>query len=98
DGLVLVGEALNIRGNVSGVGSPADILIGGVLHAKRNVFADGFAEQECLLRNKSDVAAKIGERKVADWLGVDKDRTWCGVINARDQVHERGFAGAGRTN
>src|ERR1017187_7491199 len=59
------------------------------------VFADRLAEQERLLRHHADVAAKRGERVVAYGTGVNQERTFRRFIEARQQIDQRGFAGAG---
>ena len=63
--------------------------------AEGYVFADGVGEEEGFLRDESDVAAEVGERVVADGTAVDQDCAGGGVVDARDQVDQRGFAGAG---
>ncbi len=60
-----------------------------------DVFADGVAEEKSLLRNEADLAAQGIERELADGAAVDEDGAGRGVVDARDQVDERRFAGAG---
>ena len=64
-------------------------------YAVGDVFADGVAEKECFLRNEADVAAQGVERELADGAAVDEDGAGLGVVDARDQVDQRRFAGAG---
>ena len=44
------------------------------------------------------MAAQGVERELADGVAVDEDSSGRSVINARDEVDERRFAGAGRAN
>ena len=56
--LVLVRKALDVGGNIGGLGGGADLLIGRIFHAEGDVFANRVAEQERFLRNEADVAAQ----------------------------------------
>ena len=67
----------------------------GVGAAEGDVLADGVGEEEGLLRDEADVVAESATREVADGLTVDEDGSGSGVVEARDQADERGFAGAG---
>ena len=64
-------------------------------HSEGDVFADGVAEEECLLGNEADMAAQGVERELADGVAVDKNGPGRGVVNARDQADERGLSRAG---
>src|SRR5215470_20105880 len=66
--------------------------------AEGDVFADCVAEQKRFLWHESDVAAQDFERNFADGSAVDQHGARSGVVNARDQVHERCLARAGRAN
>src|SRR6185437_12574088 len=67
---------------------------GGVGLAEHDVFADGFAEQKRLLWDEADGAAQLRQRVVADGAAVDKHRAGSRVVEARDELDERGFPGA----
>src|SRR6185437_2258089 len=70
---------------------------GGVGLAEHDVFADGFAEQKRLLRDEADGAPQLGQRVVADGAAVDEHRAGSRIVEARDEVYERSFAGACQT-
>src|SRR5579863_4379086 len=55
--LVTFGEAFDVGGNVGGLGGVVNLAVGGGVDAESNIFADAVAEEECFLRNESDIAA-----------------------------------------
>src|SRR5271157_1666829 len=98
-GVVAFGETFDVLGDVGCFGSGFDVVQRDVTvfarYAEGNVFADGIAEQECFLRNEADVAAQRVEMELANGAAVDEDRAGLSVVDARDQVDKRRFAGAG---
>ncbi len=73
-----------------------DLLLGGVGPAEGDVLADGGGEEGRLLQHDPDLLAQRLQRHVADVVAVDGDAAVGGVIEARDQVDDRGLARAGR--
>ena len=53
---VTLGEGLNIRGDVGGLSGVVNLFVGRKVDSERDVFAYAIAEQECLLRDKADIA------------------------------------------
>src|SRR5450759_4522749 len=62
---------------------------------KADVLGDRGAEQERVLRDDADVAAQLGGLPVAHVLTVDEHAAGARVVEARDEVGERGLAAAG---
>ena len=97
--VVAFGEAFDVLGDVGGFGGGFDVvklrLAVFLRYAEGDVFADGVAEEECLLRDEADVPAQRVEREFADGVAVDEDGAGLGVVDPRDQIDERRFAGAG---
>src|SRR4029453_15514512 len=58
--------------------------------------ADGLAEQEALLRNESDLAAKLFERERRDRHAVDENLAFLRIVDACEQLEQRALATAGR--
>ena len=52
-------------------GGAEDLLVSRVRFTEGDVFADGFAEEKGLLRNKADVAAEHFKRPVVDAAAVN---------------------------
>src|SRR5271165_6933496 len=65
DGPVAVGERLDVWRQASQFGRLRDLFFRGRLHAPGDVFAQGRAEEEGLLRNESDLAPDLGWSQVA---------------------------------
>jgi hypothetical protein len=56
--VVAIGKTLDLIGDIGGLGGPANFCIGGVLGPESDVLPNGVAEQERLLRDKSDMASQ----------------------------------------
>src|SRR6185295_17826349 len=69
-----------------------------VVDSKRDVPGYGLAKQKCLLRNVTDRAANDAKRDLANRPSIDQHLSRRGVEQARDQVHQRRFARANRSN
>ena len=63
-----------------------------------DVGAHGVVEEHRLLRHEADLLAQARERRVAHVDAVDQDRALGHVVEARQQVDERGLAGAARAH
>ena len=79
-------------GDVGCFGASADLIVRGRVHAKRDVVADAIAEQKCLLRHEADVSAQRLQRVFADRAAVDQNHAGFGVIDAGNQIDQRGLA------
>jgi hypothetical protein len=55
-------------------GGPDNLVFAGFLIGHQDVFADGFAEKEGILKHRDDVAAEIGLLDVLEFDPVDFDR------------------------
>src|SRR5947209_7721795 len=62
---------------------------------KRDVFADGAAEQQLVLQNKADLLTQRLERITADAFAIDTDLAFARIIEARDQAHQGALARTG---
>src|SRR6202030_722445 len=65
--LIALGEALDVGGDVGCFGGVVDLLIGGGVYAKRDVFADAVAEEERFLRHESNIAPQCRQSVIANW-------------------------------
>src|SRR5207248_7890758 len=63
---VLVRKAFDLIGDIRRLRCPAYLVVGGLLHSKGYVLAHSFAEQECFLRHKANVAPQNRKRIFAD--------------------------------
>ena len=57
-GVVAVGKALDVGGDVGCIGGVVNLLVGGVVNTQGDVLADAFAEQESFLRYEADAPAQ----------------------------------------
>jgi hypothetical protein len=64
-GLKALRKLLELLADVRGFGGFEHLFRAGMRRAEGQVFADGFAEEEGLLRNHADVAAQHGQRIIA---------------------------------
>ena len=92
------GNSSNSSANVRGLGSLKQFFGAGIGRAKGQVFANGLAEEESLLRNHADIAAQNRQRIIAHRPAIDQQRAFGRFIEARNQIDERGFAAAGGAN
>ncbi len=60
-------------GDVGGVEDLAQAGVGDVLAAKEDVFADGFVEEEGVLRDDREEGAQVGEGHGGGWDAADGD-------------------------
>src|SRR5215468_1125182 len=88
-GRVFVGEAFDVDSDVGGLGGGVDGLIGGMLHAERNVLPDRVAKEERFLRHETDVAAQEVDWEVTDRVAVYENGTRSSVVHTRNQIDER---------
>ena len=72
-----------------------DLLPGGSFHAEGDVVENGVVEQDRILVHIAHQGAEVLDPQVLDILSVDGDAAAVGVVEAGDEVHERGLAGAG---
>ena len=73
---------------------PLDVVGAGVRLAVGDVVRDRLMEQERLLRHEPDEGAKRSDRHLPDVPAVDRDAARRDVVESRQEVHERGLAGA----
>lgn len=67
-----------------------DASVGDVVH-------DGVIEKNAVLGNNGDVGTKIVNFHLGDVLAIDEDLTLGDVVEAIEESHDGGFAGAGGT-
>ena len=94
-GVVASGSCQDEFVRLGGCGSLDDLLIGGAGAAEGDVFADGSGEEGRLLEDDADLAAQGLQGGAADVDAVDQDAAGGRVVEAREQVDDGGFAGAG---
>ena len=90
--IVAVGQAEDELVAPGGPGGGDDLVAGGVGPAVGDVLGDRAVEQERLLQHDADVAAVFFHGKGADVDAVDQDRAFGHVVEAADQVDQRGLA------
>jgi len=83
-----------VRGG--GAGSGFDFFLRSTGPPEGDVVADRAAEKRGLLQHNADLAAQAGDGHIADVPPVDRDPPLGDVVEARDQVDDRGLAAAGR--
>ena len=74
------------------------ILIAGVFFTEGNIFAYGFAEQESLLRDETNIAPQKVERIIAHRFTVDQYRRWRSIVDAGNQADQSRLSGPSRTH
>lgn len=73
----------------------ADLLVGGVFIAPAQVVLDGAGEQDVLLQHHGDIAAEGIQVVFADVDAADLDSAEVNIVQARDELYEARFGGAG---
>jgi hypothetical protein len=66
--------------------------IAGVRPAVADVLGHRGGEQHRLLRHDRERATQIGEAQVADVDAIDADRSRFGIVEAQQQIEDRGLA------
>lgn len=94
DGLITVGERHDEVVGEGGAGGSFDLGFGGFRATEEKVGANGVDEEDGVLGNERDLAAKVGEAQVAQVVAVDSDAAGIHFVEPRDEVGEGGFAGA----
>ena len=79
---------------VGNLGRLYHLFHGGILHAEGNVVENGIVKEDGFLVHDAHHGPQVGRAEVADIGSVDGDLSLRGIIEPRNQVHQRGFAGA----
>src|SRR5690606_38606831 len=66
-----------------------------VAAAEPDVVRDVAAEEEHVLEDEADAAAQLGERDAVDGYAIEEDLAVLRLVEAHEEVDERGLAGAG---
>src|SRR6266567_2893435 len=98
DGVVAVLQLGNELVGLGGAGATLDFFAGRGGFAVGDVFRHAGAEEEGFLENDADGPAELIELKLAGIDSIDQNPAAARIVKARDQVHERRLAGAGRTD
>ncbi len=93
-GLIAVRQLADEIVRVGHGGGGVDLLAGGIAPAIEDILPDGAGEEHRLLRHDADGAAQRFERRLADVLPVDENAPLLHVVEARQDIHQRGFARA----
>ena len=96
DRVVAVGQGAHEAVDVGGLRRLDELLVAGRRVAVGDVLADGAAEQPRVLEHHAHLRAQVGAAQVADVVAVDGDAAAVDVVEAHEQVDQRGLAGAGR--
>ncbi len=94
-GVVSVGQRTHEVVHVRGVRGGHDLLVGSVFTTIREVLADCALEQPRVLQDHAEGTAQVVAGHVACVHAVDQDAAILKLIEAHEEVHERGLAGAG---
>src|SRR2546425_12765207 len=86
-------ELLNNLVGVGGYRRGDYPLVAGTGTPKRDVFADGAAEQQLVLQDEADLLTQRLERIIADVFAIDTHLAFDRVVEARDQAHQGALAG-----
>src|SRR3954468_4634239 len=74
------------------------LFVGGIERTVANVVKERPMKQHGILRDHADGTPKRILSHLADVLSIDENAATLDVVETKDQVHERGFPGAGKTN
>ena len=94
-GLVAVGHLQDVLVDPGPDGSFHNFAVRRIGAAVADVFHDGVCEQEDVLLNDTDAAAKARLGQIADVVSVDRYTPACDVVEAGDQVAHGSLAAAG---
>src|SRR5699024_8464927 len=94
-GVVAVGELLDELVGPDGAGRGLDLLPARAGPAEGDVVRDGAGEQVRLLGDHHDVAGEVLHRDVPQVHAVQRHPTLGGVVEAGDELGDRGLAGTG---
>lgn len=98
DRVVLVGEVFDEPVRVRGFGRRNDPLHRNVQPPVGDVVPDRVVEEHRLLRDEADLLAQGFERDRTDLVAVEQNAAGGGVVKARQEVCDRGLAGARRAD
>src|SRR6185312_16884632 len=82
------------RMRAGGAGGGFDLGIGHAIAARGEVAADGVVEQDGFLRDNGDLTPEFRHRDITNIRAADAHRAALGIVEAREQVRERGLARA----
>ena len=90
-GVEFGGELIDFSGDAGDLGGIVNLLVGGVIDAEGEVFAQGLAEQESVLRHVTHRPPQRFERPFPNRTAIDQQRSRRRVPEPRDQRGQRGF-------
>ena len=93
--LVSVLECRDELVRADSLGGLDDFIAGGIRAPERDVVVDGSREQEALLGNDPELAAKRFLPDVVEIDPVDRDPAFTRLVEAGEQLRDRGFARPG---
>ena len=97
-GVVAVGQFHDEFVRMHGLGRGHDLLVGGVQFAVADVLTHVAGEDERVLQHDAHLPAQAFQRDGTHVVAVDRHRAFGDVVETRQQVDDRGFAGTRRTN
>ena len=97
-GVVTLGKGAHEVVHVSRFRSRLDLLLRGSLSAVGDVLADGPAEQPGVLQHHAEQSPQVVPRHLPGVHAVDQDRALVDLVEAHEQVDQRGLAGPGRAD
>ena len=98
DGIVAFRQIDNKVMYVGGAARCTDLIIAGLGPGIEQVCPDGIVEQVSLLRHHADLPRQSLQAQVADIVSVDADGAAVRVVEARQQIADRGLAGPAGAN
>ena len=94
-GVVALGQGADEVVHAGGARGGADLVLGRALAPVGDVLADGAAEQPRVLQHHAEQAAQVAARHVLRVHAVHDDAPAVDLVEAQQQVDQRGLAGAG---
>ena len=73
---------------MGGLGGAEDCFVRGRGHAEGDIFAQGLAEEEGLLRDEADVAAQGLQRVIAQLAAVEEHLAFGSVVEPGDEADQ----------